>query len=193
MSEGASPEMPPVSLPRGQLLMIGSGGIEVSALPGWVTTLRHCYGWSIRVCLTRAADALVSRQALAACAQAPVWGPDWPTELGVVPHQELAEWADLILVAPASTNFVAKCALGLPDSLALSTVINATVPVLIAPAIPAGALRRPSVQRHLATLTDEGYHLVPARSGISLQGARTGPPRTYDMSDVLELAAKVTG
>nr|BBK07992.1 protein LanD [Streptomyces sp. TP-A0584] len=158
---------PEISLPRGRVLLVGSGAFGVTGLPSWALLMRTWYGWSLRACLTHSAAALVSRDALAAATQAPVEGPEWGTSAGVVPHLELAEWPDLVIVAPATTAFVAKCALGMPDSLALSAVLATRAPVVIASSIPEGSLQRPSVRRNLAALEEDGFHVVPPQAGLS--------------------------
>ncbi|MFI6684270.1 flavoprotein [Streptomyces sp. NPDC050485] len=185
-----TPERPPLDLPRGQLLLIGTGAIGVVNLPGWAMSLRAQCGWSIRVCLTAAADALVSRQALAAITQAPVSGPDWDTAQGRVPHQELADWADLVLVLPATVNFVGKLAAGIADSLALSTVLNTAAPVVIGPSIPGTALRRPAVRRNLRTLHEDGYTVVPRGPALSVHAGETSDGWTSDLPTALQAACR---
>lgn len=184
---------PPIELPRGRLLLVGTGAFAVTALPSWIALMQTWYGWSIRVCLTHSAQRLVSREALAAVTQAPVEGPEWRTERGVTPHQELAEWPDVILVAPATTNFVAKCALGMPDSLALSTVLSTAAPVVLAPSLPEGALARPAVRRNLRTLDEDGFHVAPMQRVRSvhkgkLTNAAAGMP---DIFTTLRFVARV--
>lgn len=174
--------LPPLVLPRGHLLFVAAGGISVTALPEWVMLARTRYGWSVRVCLTHSAASLVSRQALSAVAQSPVEGPDWDTSQGVVPHKELAEWADLVIVAPATTNFIAKCAAGMTDSLALTTVVCTSAPTFFAPAIPEGALARPSVRRNLELLEQDGHHVVPMAPAVS---AHDGTPVSAGMPSLL--------
>ncbi|GAA1272961.1 hypothetical protein GCM10009665_71080 [Kitasatospora nipponensis] len=190
MSAAPSPAHPPLDLPRGHLLLVGTGAFDVVKMPTWVMWLRVTFGWSVRVCLTASADALVSRRAVAAAAQAPVSGPDWETEQGRVPHQELAEWADLVVVLPATTNFVGKLAAGIADDLALTTVLNTTAPVVIGPSIPATALRRPAVRRNLRTLRDDGYLLVPRHLGLSVHEGRATEGWGSDLGPALECAAK---
>lgn len=182
-------EQPPLDLPRGQLLLIGTGAIGVVNLPGWAMALR-VYGWSVRVCLTAAADALVSRQALAAITQAPVSGPDWDIAPGRVPHQELADWADLVLVLPATVNFIGKLAAGIADNLALSTVLNTSAPVVIGPSIPATALRRPAVRRNLRTLHDDGYTVVPRSPALSVHAGEKSDGWTSDLPTALQAASR---
>ncbi|OMI39933.1 flavoprotein [Streptomyces sparsogenes] len=183
--------LPRVTLERGRVLFVSSGAIGVTALPEWVLALRFRYGWSVRVCLTHSADRLVSRHALAALTQAPVEGPDWPTERGVVPHQELAEWPDLVIAAPATTNFVAKCAAGMADSLALTTVLCTGAPVLIAPSIPENALLRPAVRRNLRLLEEDGYHLVPMGPAVSAHRGTVSPSGMPGLPAILKVAARV--
>ncbi|MDX6763857.1 MULTISPECIES: flavoprotein [Streptomyces] len=158
---------PEITLPRGRVLLVGTGAFGVTGLPSWALLMRMWYGWSLRAGLTHSAAALVSGDALAAATQAPVEGPEWRTSAGVVPHLELAEWPDLVIVAPATTAFIAKCALGMPDSLVLSAVLATRAPVVIAPSIPESTLERPAVRRNLESLRQDGFHVVPPRPGVS--------------------------
>ncbi|MFE0810722.1 flavoprotein [Streptomyces sp. NPDC058848] len=183
---------PAIDLPRSRLLLVGCGAFGVTALPSWAVLMRMWYGWHIRACLTHAAAQLVSAPALAAATQAPVEGPDWDTARGVTPHQELAEWADIVIVAPATTNFVAKCALGMPDSLALSAVLATRAPVVLAPSIPEGAFERPSVQRNLRLLAEDGFHVAPMQPGVSVHKAKVGIAAGMpDIHTTLRFAAAV--
>ncbi|WP_405590241.1 flavoprotein [Streptomyces sp. NBC_01190] len=189
----ASRRLPPIDLDRGRVLLVASGAIGVTALPDWAMLLRVQYGWSVRICLTYSADRLVSREALAAVTQAPVAGPGWQTAQGIVPHQELAEWPDLVIVAPATTNFVAKAAAGMSDSLALTTVLCTAAPVLIAPSIPENALARPAVRRNLQCLADDGYHVVPMGPGVSVHRGAVSAAAMPGLPVILRVAARVLG
>ncbi|WP_406293461.1 phosphopantothenoylcysteine decarboxylase [Embleya sp. NBC_00888] len=182
-----------IPLARGRLLLIGTGAFSVVDLPGWAGLLRAWYGWSIQPCLTHAAARLVSREALAAGAGTPVAGPDWFTGAGTgtTPHRELAAWADLILVAPATTNFVAKCALGIPDNLALSIVAGSTCPVVVAPSFPEAVLSRPSAKRNLELLAEEGHYVVPTREGRSVATGLVGPGAMADLPTILRFMASL--
>ncbi|MFI7344215.1 flavoprotein [Streptomyces sp. NPDC050085] len=185
------PAAPPgLPLPRKQLLLVGTGAFDVIHLPYWALTLRVKFGWDVRVCLTASADALVSRRAIAAASRNPVSGPDWDTERGLVPHQELAQWADLVVVLPATTSFIGKCAAGIPDSLALTVVLNSPAPVVIGPSIPEVALSRPAVRRNLRTLEEDGFHVVPRRSGISVHAGAAADGWSCSLGAALTTAAK---
>jgi phosphopantothenoylcysteine decarboxylase / phosphopantothenate---cysteine ligase len=183
----------PVDLPlgRGHLLLVGTGSTSVAMLPMWIVGLRSWYACSVRVCLTYTASLLVSPGAVAAASGSPVWGPDWHLGSGTVAHKELAEWADLVIVAPATANFVAKCAYGMSDNLAVSTVMSAACPVVIAPSIASEALRRPSVRRNLEALADEGYVVLPTQNGISTHGAGASAGTPADLPTILRTAREV--
>lgn len=157
-----------LDLPRSRVLMVGSGAFAVNQMPQWCVLLRRWYDVHVRVCLTHSAARLVATDAIAAACGAPVAGPEWGTSRGIVPHRELAAWPDLVVVAPATATFVAKLALGLGDSLALSAVLDTTAPVVVAPSIPDGTGRRPTIKQHVRTLREDGYSVVPTTSGRSL-------------------------
>jgi phosphopantothenoylcysteine synthetase/decarboxylase len=81
------------------------------------------------------------------------------TPYGVI-HTSLAEEADLVLIAPASANFIARLAAGLADDLASTIVLAADSPVVLVPAMNDHMLAHPLTQRNLKTLRDIGYHIV---------------------------------
>ena len=150
---------PRLSLPRGNVLLVGTGALPVALLPGWVLYLRELYDWNVRVCLTHAATRLVSADALAALSTNPVLGPDWRPGGGSVEHREAAEWADLAMVVPATGAFVAKCAHGITDSLALATVSFTGAPVFVVPSLGGPRMGSQAVRRNLGLLAEDGFHV----------------------------------
>lgn len=182
---------PLIPLERGRVLLVVSGAIGAYSMPEWALRLRVECGWSIRVCVTRAAADLVSTAALAVASQAPVDGPDWDVSRGTVPHLDLAEWPDLVLVAPATMNFIAKCAAGMADSLALTAVLCTRAPVLLAPSVPEAAQGRASVQRNLRLLEEDGFHVVPGQTGYSAHAGRRVAQGMPGLPAVLRHAERV--
>ena len=81
------------------------------------------------------------------------------------PHIELAQKAELLCVAPASADFMAKVAHGLADDLLSTLLLSFTGPVLLAPAMNADMWAKPVVQRNLAQLRSDGLHVVDPRDG----------------------------
>jgi phosphopantothenoylcysteine decarboxylase / phosphopantothenate---cysteine ligase len=181
---------PTIPLARDRLLVIGTGAIAVSALPNWLLLLRAQYPWTVRACLTEAAATLVAPDALAAVTGAPVLGPGWPTAAGGVPHVEAAEWADLVLVLPASADFVAKCAHGIADSLGLAIVQHTPAPVVLVPALSTHSAAKPAVRRALAQAEADGLHVVPPAPAASVHGASGAA--MADLVTVLQHLSRVT-
>lgn len=78
-------------------------------------------------------------------------------------HIAYAKWADIVLIAPASANTIAKIASGIADSILLSTILASQSPKLLAPAMNTAMLHAPQTQRNLACLQDMGYTIIPPR------------------------------
>lgn len=116
-----------------------------------------------------------------------LWDPDYAGEI----HVELADRAELIVVAPATANLMARAALGLADDVVLATLACSQAPVLMAPAMHERMWQRPSTQRNLATLTRDGVHFVGPTEG-ALANGRVGQGRMAEpgaIADALERIA----
>ncbi len=81
------------------------------------------------------------------------------------PHIELARGADLLCIAPATANLLAKAAHGLADDLLTTLLLSFDGPVLIAPAMNCEMWEKPAVQRNVAQLRDDGVHFVGPEEG----------------------------
>ncbi|MBA2663403.1 MAG: bifunctional phosphopantothenoylcysteine decarboxylase/phosphopantothenate--cysteine ligase CoaBC [Bradymonadaceae bacterium] len=112
-----------------------------------------------------------------------IFDPNYESEIG---HIELARWADVVLVAPATANFIARLCAGMSDDL-LTTVLLATrAPVVIAPAMNTQMWGHVFVQRNIAMLAEHpGYHVVDPDSG-ELACKEVGAGRLPDPEVVLE-------
>jgi len=102
------------------------------------------------------------------------------------PHTNLARWADAIVVAPATASTVARLASGLSEDVLTATVLAATVPVLIAPAMHTEMWDHPATQRNIDTLLDDGYHVVGPESG-ALAGGDVGPGRLAEPESIVDM------
>src|SRR5206468_9733239 len=80
-------------------------------------------------------------------------------------HIELADKADLLCIAPASANILAKAACGLADDLLSILLLSFTGPIAFAPAMNSAMWEKPSVQRNIKTLRGDGYHFVDPQAG----------------------------
>jgi phosphopantothenoylcysteine decarboxylase/phosphopantothenate--cysteine ligase len=110
-----------------------------------------------------------------------LWDAEYPGEI----HVELADKAELIVVAPATANVMARAAAGLADDVVLATLACADGPVLMAPAMHERMWRRPSTQRNLATLQRDGVQFVGPTEG-ALANGRTGMGRMAEPSAIAD-------
>jgi phosphopantothenoylcysteine decarboxylase/phosphopantothenate--cysteine ligase len=111
-------------------------------------------------------------------------------EESVSPHTELARWAELIVVAPATAATMARVANGLSTDLVSATLIASTVPVLIAPAMHTEMWEHPATQRNIETLRAFGYHFIGPESG-ALAGGDMGPGRVSEPDDILDMVERL--
>jgi phosphopantothenoylcysteine decarboxylase/phosphopantothenate--cysteine ligase len=110
-----------------------------------------------------------------------LWDPDYPGEI----HVELADRADLIVVAPATANLLARAATGLADDVVVATLSCSDVPVVMAPAMHERMWRSPSTQRNIARLASDGVHFVGPTKG-ALANGRIGMGRMADPKVIAE-------
>jgi len=107
-----------------------------------------------------------------------------------VRHVALGQKADLIVIAPATANTIAKLAHGLVDDLLTNTVLASKAPVVIAPAMHTEMWQAPATQANVATLRERGVTVVGPESG-QLTGADSGPGRMSEPDDIAAAALAV--
>ena len=117
-----------------------------------------------------------------------LWDPAYPGEI----HVELADWAELIVVAPASTNLIARLASGLADDVVLATLACADGTVVLAPAMHDRMWRRPSTQRNLERLRGDGVVLVGPTEG-ALANGRIGMGRMAEAQQIADEIVRISG
>lgn len=150
-----------------KILLIGTGAVGVALMPGWVMLLRGWYGVEIQILLTHSARQMVSTQVLAAVSNNPVCGPGWNKEFEGVEHKVLSEWADLILVAPATANYVTRLAQGNFEDISLYVPALTEAPVVLAPSLPGEIRNFPPVDQSLQELRKCGFHILE-NQGMSM-------------------------
>jgi phosphopantothenoylcysteine decarboxylase/phosphopantothenate--cysteine ligase len=109
---------------------------------------------------------------------------DAPPEFDPV-HVSLAEWADAVVVAPATANVIGKVACGIADDLLTCTVMATKAPVLIAPAMQSAMWRSAAVRANVAALKRRGFRIVGPDEGYLACGAE-GIGRLTDTAQILE-------
>lgn len=152
-------------IPHKNIVLAVTGGIAAYKSAILVRRLKD-YGFDVRVVMTHGAQAFIKPLTFQALSGNPVHTEllDPAAEAGMG-HIELARWADLLLVAPASCDTLAKFANGLADDL-LSTVFLATKsPVWVAPAMNQQMWAAKATQRNLQTLVEDGVHVIMPDAG----------------------------
>ena len=156
----------------GKLVVVGiTGGVAAHYLPELIGQLRFRHMAIVHAAMTPAAVHFVSPLTVATACEAPVWRSVFDTaEQAPLAHIDWARQADLVLVAPATFDFIGKVAAGLADDPVSLLLAATTAPVLLAPAMHATMWANPILRRNVATLEGIGYRIVPPEIGIQATG-----------------------
>ncbi|HEV7920399.1 MAG TPA: bifunctional phosphopantothenoylcysteine decarboxylase/phosphopantothenate--cysteine ligase CoaBC [Thermoanaerobaculia bacterium] len=143
-----------------------SGGIAAYKTPELVRRLQDA-GAEVRVIVTQHGAHFVSPLALAAVSNHGVVLDQWSdTGHGGVDHIELARWAELLLIAPATANIIAKLAHGIADDQLTTYALAHRGPVVVAPAMNTQMLLHPTVGENLKTLQSRGVDVIEPDAGL---------------------------
>ncbi|SEA77559.1 phosphopantothenoylcysteine decarboxylase / phosphopantothenate--cysteine ligase [Leifsonia sp. 21MFCrub1.1] len=181
--------MPPLS-PRLTIVVGVTGGIAAYKAVGVIRAL-VLEGHSVHVVATEAALRFVGRPTLEAISRNPV-ATDLYEGVAEVRHVAIGQSADLIVIAPATANTIAKLAAGLADDLLGNTVLASTAPLVIAPAMHTEMWRNPATVANIATLRSRGVTVVGPASG-QLTGADSGPGRMEEPEVIVRAALRAAG
>jgi phosphopantothenoylcysteine decarboxylase/phosphopantothenate--cysteine ligase len=171
----------------GNRILLGvTGGIAAYKSADLVRRLRE-EGAEVRVVMTRAATAFVTPLTFQAVSGNPVHTEllDEAAESGMG-HIELARWADQLLIAPATADFMARLAHGLADDLLSTLCLATSAPITLAPAMNQQMWANPATQENCAVLTRRGIGLIGPASGSQACG-ETGPGRMVEPADLVSL------
>lgn len=174
---------------NGREIVIGvSGGIAAYKVAALTSQLVQ-QGAGVTAVLTQAARKFVGAATFAALTGRPVASRSFdPAAFPLGAHIELAAKADLIVVAPATADTLAKAAGGMGDDLLSTLLLCAECPVLYAPAMNAAMWAKPAVQRNVQALAADGATIIPPGTGwLSCRQQGTGR-----MAEPDEIAAAIT-
>lgn len=170
----------------GKLITLGITGSIAAYKAAALASLLAKAGVDVHAVMTQSAQKLIAPATFQAITKnfvhtdmfvhTPVWQ---------MPHIELAQKSDLVVVAPATANIIGKIANGIADDL-LSTILMAvTCPVLLCPAMNEHMYRKPVMQANLARLKDFNYHVMEPETGHLACGT-SGPGRFPEPEDVFK-------
>ena len=171
-----------------RILLIIGGGIAAYKCLDLIRRLRE-RGASVRPVMTRAAQQFITPLAVGAISGDRVFTELFDREdEHDIGHIRLSREADLIVVAPATANMLARMAGGHADDLATAVLLATDKPVLAAPAMNPRMWMHPATQRNVVTLTRDGIGFIGPNSGEMAERGEAGPGR---MAEPLEIAAAV--
>lgn len=169
----------------------GRGGARiVLGVTGGIAAYKACAllrrlcedGHAVTVVPTTAALRFVGEATWAALSGRPVAVDVWD-DVHEVPHVRLGQQADLVVVAPATADLLARAAHGLADDLLTNTLLTARCPVVMAPAMHTEMWLHPATQANVATLRARGVQVLDPAEG-RLTGADSGPGRLPEPEDI---------
>ena len=148
-----------------KILLCVTGGIAVYKAVALTSKLTQA-GADVRVILSDAATEFVTPLTFQALSRNEVYTNTFEEkDSKKIAHIDLADWADLVLVAPATANVIGKIANGIADNMITTTLLAATSPVWIAPAMNVHMYEHPAVQKNIETLKEFGYAFIEPGEG----------------------------
>src|SRR3954469_7550596 len=148
-------------------------------------------GHDVHVVATDGALRFVGRPTLEAISRNPVHNELYEG-VAEVRHVAIGQAADLIVVAPATANSIAKIAAGLADDLLGNTILASRAPLLLAPAMHTEMWQNAATTANISTLQARGVHIVGPASG-QLTGSDSGPGRMAEPDDIIAAALTLAG
>jgi phosphopantothenoylcysteine synthetase/decarboxylase len=176
----------------GKKVLVGvTGGIAAYKAPGVIRRLREA-GHEVKTIATDAAFHFIPEETLSIATGKHVrTEKTWWEESGRVEHVSLARWADLVLVAPATADAMARVAVGLGDDLLSATILAGAKKVLWAPAMNPEMWNSPATKRNVKTLESWDHHFVgPAEGAMASAEEEPGVGRLVEEAEIVTAVEK---
>ncbi|MFZ9612904.1 MAG: bifunctional phosphopantothenoylcysteine decarboxylase/phosphopantothenate--cysteine ligase CoaBC, partial [Crocinitomicaceae bacterium] len=171
---------------QGKRILLGiSGGIAAYKIAYLIRILKK-QGAEVRAIMTPASSDFISPLVVATLSENPVHSEFWNKKTGEwTNHVELALWAEVLIIAPATANTLAKMATGICDNLLMATYFSMKGKTIIAPAMDLDMYQHPTVKRNMEVLLGDGVSIIPATegalaSGLEGQGRMEEPEKIAD-------------
>lgn len=170
-----------------KILLCVTGGIAVYKGAALTSKLTQA-GAEVKVILSDSAAKFVTPLTFQALSRSEVYTDTFDEKNPEnIAHIHLADWADLIIVAPATANIIGKLANGIADNMISTTLLAATAPVWVAPAMNVHMYQHPAVKKNMETLKSFGYEFIEPGEGYLACGY-TGKGRLEEPETIVELA-----
>jgi phosphopantothenoylcysteine decarboxylase/phosphopantothenate--cysteine ligase len=177
----------------GKKLLLGLTGGIAAYKAAELTRLLIKAGADVRIAMTQAATRFITPVTLQALSGQPVWTDLWDSRVeDAMGHIELSRDRDLIVIAPATADFMAKLAHGLADDLLASLCLARRCPLMIAPAMNVEMWQQAATQRNVARLREDAIHVVGPAAGDQACG-EVGLGRMVEPQTILAQIEKLLG
>lgn len=168
------------------ILLCVTGGIAVYKAAALTSKLVQA-GFHVKVVMSENAMKFVSPLTFQALSRNEVYYDTFiENDPNVIAHIDLADWADLVVIAPATANIIGKLANGIADNMITTTLLATTAPVWIAPAMNVHMYDHPIVQKNIATLFELGYRFIEPNEGYLACGY-VGKGRLEEPENIVRL------
>jgi phosphopantothenoylcysteine decarboxylase/phosphopantothenate--cysteine ligase len=180
---------------RGKHILVGvTGGIAAYKVCFLVRDLKKA-GADVKVVMTEAATKFVAPLTFSTLSghevASDLWARDQSTGSAIgTRHIDLANWADVFVIAPASANTIGKLTYGLSDNLLTIIALASRGPIILTPTMDADMYVNPVTQRNIVQLQERGYFIIPAEEGEHASGL-TGPGRLPEINSIIKFVERV--
>lgn len=169
-----------------KILLCVTGGIAVYKAVA-LTSQLYKKGAEVKVIMTSAAQQFVTPLTFQTISRNPVYIDTFDEkDPQKIAHIDLADWADVVIVAPATANIIAKLAHGLADDMVSTTLTATTAPVFIAPAMNSHMYEHRAVKQNMQTLASFGYHFIEPDEGLLACGY-VGKGRLAEPEEIIQI------
>jgi phosphopantothenoylcysteine decarboxylase/phosphopantothenate--cysteine ligase, prokaryotic len=180
---------------RGKHVLVGVTGGIAAYKAGYLVRDLVKSGAEVKVMMTEAGTRFVTPLTFSALSKNPVFTDLWTNNQSSdsdisTQHIDLANWADVLVIAPASANTIAKLAYGISDNLLAVVALATTRPIILAPTMDAEMYLNPVTQNNLTSLKERGYIIIPPVEG-ELASGLSGPGRLPEIKIIIETIGKI--
>jgi phosphopantothenoylcysteine decarboxylase/phosphopantothenate--cysteine ligase len=178
---------------KGKTIILGITGSIAAYKSAEIASQLSKQGHAIHVVMTSDATHFITPLTLKTLTRNPVTTSLYDEELGGRPtHIELADSADLFMVAPATANILAKMAYGLADDALTAIALATRAPILLAPAMNGKMWSHPATEENVRLLKKRGVHFIGPEAGLLACGYE-GLGRLWDPGGIVKEAVRLLG
>ncbi|MDR2405143.1 MAG: bifunctional phosphopantothenoylcysteine decarboxylase/phosphopantothenate--cysteine ligase CoaBC [Deltaproteobacteria bacterium] len=188
-SEPVTPESVQAIVLDKKILLLVTGGVAAYKA-AYLARLFTKNGAVVRTALTEGATHFITPLSFESLTNQKAISSIWDRGTPEIEHISWSEWADLLVVAPATANFLAQAASGLAPDFALAAFLAYNRPALLAPAMNSNMFRNPITQKNMDTLKGLGHHVMSPGVGLLACGV-TGEGRMPEPEEIFYRAAKI--